>query len=642
MIMRIALAIFTLGLLLPSVCAQPNQRDLKKEEAILNQLKAVAPAEVQNFKAATTAMDANNYDEAARLYEKVMLKVPEFDPVVRRLGLCLGLGGKVEEALGILEHAISLNRSPENLYSLAQVLAYPTEQKQGTLEQKQRALALLKEANAKPEIANDFSYTALLAQVALDVDHFDDFRAATKTLVAKHQDQMITHYFNAIVQATDEHWLKAEEEILKAQSMGLPTEATEAFLNLGVRSRARVWHYAIYAAVLVGVWISGLLLLFLIGKAMSRVTLRSIETEDPNTPTSNSQTTLRLWYRRLINVGGLYYALSIPIVMFLVLAVAASLTYGFLMLGRIPIKLVLILVVGAVVTVYKMVRTLFVRIEKEDPGRMLNVEEAPALWELTRNVARVVQTRPIDEIRITPGTEVAVYEKGTFRERSNDKAKRILILGIGALNGFKLNSFRAVLAHEYGHFSNRDTAGGDVAIRVTDHMARFAEAMYLSGQAVWWNVAFQFLRIYHFIFRRLSHGATRLQEVLADRVAAMKYGAQAFEDGLTHVVRKSTEFNALATKEINECANSSRALQNLYELTAGDNADIAEAAHEALSRETSEDDTHPSPMDRFRFTRRITSQSESPLGGMVWDLFTNREGLTNEMTAMIQTQLQQY
>jgi hypothetical protein len=74
---------------------------------------------------------------------------------------------------------------------------------------------------------------------------------------------------------------------------------------------------------------------------------------------------------------------------------------------------------------------------------------------------------------------------------------------------FRLNSFRAVLAHEYGHFSNRDTAGGDVAMRVNDHMMKFAQAMYEGGQAVWWNIAFQFLRIYHFIFRRLSHGATK-------------------------------------------------------------------------------------------------------------------------------------
>jgi hypothetical protein len=118
---------------------------------------------------------------------------------------------------------------------------------------------------------------------------------------------------------------------------------------------------------------------------MSRITLRSIENEDPNQPTSKSQLALRLWYRRLINIAGLYYALSIPIVMFLVLAVAGSLTYGFLMIGRIPIKLVLIICVGAVVTVYKMFRSLFLKLEKEDPGRALKLEEAPRLWDLTKN-----------------------------------------------------------------------------------------------------------------------------------------------------------------------------------------------------------------------------------------------------------------
>ena len=165
--------------------------------------------------------------------------------------------------------------------------------------------------------------------------------------------------------------------------------------------------------------------------------------------------------------------------------------------------------------------------------------------------------------------------------------------------------------------------------------------MVMSGQAVMWNVAFHFLRVYHFIFRRISHGATRLQEVLADRVAASKYGAKAFEDGLTHIVRKSAEFNFLATREINESAASQRVLQNIYELTIAENADIEQEAERALNRETSEDDTHPSPIDRFRFTSRIVSQSEPPLSGMVWDLFKNREGLTTEMTSLIQVRLQE-
>jgi tetratricopeptide (TPR) repeat protein len=612
---------------------------MKKEAAIWKDLQTVAPKQLETFKAATVAMDNQKYDEAAKLYESVMLNAPEFDPVIRRLGICTALAGRVDEGLGLLEHAVSKKRSPENLISLAQVLAYPSETKQGTYEQKVRALKLATEAVNNPGIGNDPSYPALMGQLAIDLDQIDPLRVATNKLVAEHPELMVTHYYSALLAAADEEWITAEREILQAEKLGLPHEATQAFLDSGVGSRARVWHYTYYSLGVVAVWVLGLLFLFLTGKFMSRVTLRSLETEDPNKPTSRSQMTLRQWYRRLINVAGLYYALSMPVVMFLVIAVAASITYGFIMLGRIPIKLILLLGIGALITIYKMIRSLFSKIEKEDPGRALNIDEAPRLWDLTRNVASTVQTRAIDEIRVTPGTELAVYEKGTFRERSNDKAKRILILGVGCLNGFRLNSFRAVLAHEYGHFSNRDTAGGDVAMRVNDHMMKFAQAMYEGGQAVWWNIAFQFLRIYHFIFRRLSHGATRLQEVLADRVAAMRYGASAFEDGLTHVVKRSAQFNAIATQEINASLAARRVIQNLYELPAIENADVAEAAREALNRETSEDDTHPSPNDRFRFTRRITSQTEPALSGMVWDLFTNREALTSEMTKMVQGNL---
>jgi hypothetical protein len=161
--------------------------------------------------------------------------------------------------------------------------------------------------------------------------------------------------------------------------------------------------------------------------------------------------------------------------------------------------------------------------------------------------------------------------------------------------------------------------------------------MIATGQATWWNIAFQFLRIYHFIFRRISHGATRLQEVLADRVAAFQYGPLAFEEGLTHVVGKSVEFNHLAVKEIQDSVAVRRALQNLYDLRLEQNSSLQQQIEELLNRETSEDDTHPSPNDRFRLTRRITGANELPATGMVWDWFKNREALTNEMTSLIQS-----
>ena len=172
-------------------------------------------------------------------------------------------------------------------------------------------------------------------------------------------------------------------------------------------------------------------------------------------------------------------------------------------------------------------------------------------------------------------------------------------------------------------------------------VVKFARAMILTRQNVWWNLAFHFLRVYDFIFRRISHGATRLQEVLADRIAAARYGAKSFEEGLTHVIRKSAEFRVAANTEIRESASNSRALQNLYELSPIANEEAEKSAQESLGRQTSQDDTHPSPSDRFRFTSKIAPQTEPSISGMVWDLFKDRTALTHEMTSMVQAQLQQ-
>jgi tetratricopeptide (TPR) repeat protein len=616
--------------------AQPG-RNMEKEQAIWAELEKSAPKSVDDFKAGTAAMDAQDYDKAAELFLKVHQAAPDFDGALRRLGGCLVLTGKSEAGFSFLEQALATRRSPENLISLAQSLAYPGVGKEGTSEQKQRAYELVKEANRSPQQDSDF--LVLQTQLAMELNLIDDFRRGTEQLVAKHPELMATHFFNAILAASDEKWITAEQEIKVAQSLGLPPEVAQQFLDSGVQTRARVWHYLIYSLYLVGVWLVGLTALFLVGKLMSRKTLSSLEAANPNSPTSASELTLRKWYRKLINVAGFYYYISLPVVVFLVIIVAASITYAFLMLGRIPIKLVAILAIGGVVTIVTLIRSLFIKVEDVDPGRSLNYDEAPELWDLTRTVAATVNTRPVDEIRITPGTDLAVYEKGTKRERSQDKAQRVLILGIGVLNDFKQNGFRAVLAHEYGHFTHRDTAGGDVAIRVNNDMVKFAHAMIANDQARWWNVAFQFLRIYHFIFRRISHGATRLQEVLADRIAALQYGPLAFEEGLTHVVQKSVEFHHLAAKEIEASVEAQRALQNLYELRLDQSSNLQQEIEESLNRKTSEDDTHPSPNDRFRLTRRISGVNEVPATGTVWDLFKNREALTNEMTSLIQSEV---
>jgi len=167
-------------------------------------------------------------------------------------------------------------------------------------------------------------------------------------------------------------------------------------------------------------------------------------------------------------------------------------------------------------------------------------------------------------------------------------------------------------------------------------MSKFAYAMAYAGQAVWWNVAFQFLRLYHFLFRRISYGATRLQEVLADRAAARIYGAQSFEQGLRHVVRRQIEFNHFTDKEIREALNSGRTLQNVYALETQQEKTLEEAIDSALNRQTSEDDTHPSPADRFRLVANVVCRNQPGPSGLMWDLFADREAITKEMSSLIE------
>jgi len=315
------------------------------------------------------------------------------------------------------------------------------------------------------------------------------------------------------------------------------------------------------------------------------------------------------------------------------------LAYFFIIVGQIPVKLLLMLIVGSCVTIYGMVRSLSVKVKYADPGRELKETEAPDLYKLTREVADAIGTKPVHEIRITASTDLAVYERGTWKDKLQDKAYRILILGVGVLKDFKQNDFRAVLAHEYGHFSHRDTAGGEIALRVRNDMNKYFYALYTAGQNVWWNIAFQFLRIYNFLFRRITHGAIRLQEVLADRVAAQTYGALAFQNGLTYVIKRDIEFSKCANAEIEDAKSSNRKLNNLYELTGSNHAEIEDELEKAINRRTTEDDTHPSPIDRFRYIRGIGDTNLETDNLDVKALFLDWYGITAELTSQIELKL---
>jgi Zn-dependent protease with chaperone function len=356
------------------------------------------------------------------------------------------------------------------------------------------------------------------------------------------------------------------------------------------------------------------------------------------------------WALRRVYAGVLWvtcalYYLSLPLVALLVAGVGYGVWVAFAAVGRIPVKLVLIVALMVAVSFWAVMKSVWasvVRRREEDPGQRLAMAEHPRFDAALHQAAARVGTRPVDAVFLTPGTDAAVYERGGLAARMRGKGERCLILGIGLLEGMTQGQLKAVLAHEYGHFVNRDTAGGGLALAVRRSVVQMARALASGGAAAWYNPAWQFVVNFHKLFLRISQGASRLQEVLADRWAALAYGGAAFAGGLTHVVTASIRFDQHASASLREVVEGKRPLANLYRYVPAKPVaedEVARKAEEALAAEPSPYDSHPRPKDRVAWVRDVAGAYGAQAGedAPACDLFADREALERSLTAVVRS-----
>jgi tetratricopeptide (TPR) repeat protein len=222
----------------------------------------------------------------------------------------------------------------------------------------------------------------------------------------------------------------------------------------------------------------------------------------------------------------------------------------------------------------------------------------------------------VDEIRLLGGTNISVQERGRWRDRVRGRGRRTLFLGMGTFDGFSPGAFRAVLAHEYGHFLHGDTAGGVLARRVNANLLSFGASIMLWRGDVWWNIGWQFFRLYHFLFRRITLGASRLQEIHADRVSVFLFGPRCATDGLAHVLWREAEYQVRVERVVRESLLGPGRRANADPFRsgrAGDNRRVAELVAMAWRIRPSEDETHPTPAQRlewFQATRTLTQTAD--------------------------------
>ena len=403
-----------------------------------------------------------------------------------------------------------------------------------------------------------------MAKFSLEDNDMSQFRSYTRQLENKFPGHKHTHFFKGIEHLDNKDWKAAERELRAARKAGVPEEDLAGYLKMAIDNQKWIWEYAMITASLIGTWLLGMGFLYVMGLICSKSTLETIKS-DPNVDMSRQRTKNR-FYRFVVFAAGIYYYISLPMVVLCSIALPGALIYAALSLHVISwpiIGLVLFGSIGGIITATSGLRASFISVPNPEVERKLSREEAPGLWEVAYEVAEKVGTRPVDEIWLLGSADLAVTERGSFVRKMRDRAKRVLVLGTGAIDKMDQGAFRAILAHEYGHFQNRDTAGGDISMRVTASMDRFIEKIIERGKIRWWDIAIRFLKTYYVMYHRISFGASRLQEVMADRVAVKAYGAAAFKRGLEHVIRRDLEVSMSMNQKMSRAMMGSDPAESL-------------------------------------------------------------------------------
>lgn len=597
----------------------------------------------------------------------------QFDPAKasRQLKLPVGLQSPgwikanqfaVQKNLSQLQQTISSNLKSDpslsGLMNAVTALDYVSANKNLTQSYRIQAKHLAYQ-QIQSDVARPLPWVAT-AKFALEDQNKSLLRSTTQALLNKFPENPHGHYF-AGVQALDEgDWKTAENALRQARSLGLPDESVASLLKIAIDNQVWIWQYAQIIFAIIVIWFLGLLGLYILGSLLSKQTLKVAQRDDPFAKTASDHL-LRSVYRFVVNAAGIYYYISLPIILIVSVALPLALCYATLMLPYLNFWLLGIVAIGSIAGILSAIsgiRTSLVHIPDRPYGRLLTEEESPDFWKLVREVANQLNTRPVDEIWITPETDMSVLEHGNWYARLQNRSKRVLILGAGLLPGFKVDAMRAVLAHEYAHFQNRDTAGGHIALRVQIAMYRLADTIGKRGKVRAWDITVWYLRFFHGIFQRLSLGASRLQEVLADRTAVEAYGGSAIICGLKHVIRRELEFNFLFSQAVGKAIRKEKGSVAFFApqktIKPFENRQIDIQFRSYLQTPTSEADSHPGPKDRFESARRslinipvgretlpnlfgdaiqqVKSQMDQMLTGLVE--FQVRQTLTNDTQAL--------
>ncbi|MCD6337045.1 MAG: M48 family metalloprotease [Candidatus Marinimicrobia bacterium] len=332
-------------------------------------------------------------------------------------------------------------------------------------------------------------------------------------------------------------------------------------------------------------------------------------------------------------IYGIHLLLLFPylyaLLAFLVLVVWDIALIGILYVTYSPrIHLGILIGIGVVVlgTGWAILKGFFAAKKRNILGTKITSEDQPKIWEVCDRIAKEVGTKPVDEIYISPQPGIGVHLSGGLFSLLIGRTKRTLTIGMPSISSLSVSEMEAILAHEFGHFSNKDTAWNSLTFTMGGALQNTWETIpkpsggngfSLVTLVIALNPALWILAAYRLLFSVMTSGFSRMREVLADKTAIALFGYQNFTNGLMRVARNDYVFSSyfvpemlkMLTEEGKMYTNIFQTMDQTYKSIKQNHlADIDKSILE--QEKPSIFDSHPSLKDRMAYAKQFEVQPE--------------------------------
>ncbi len=297
-------------------------------------------------------------------------------------------------------------------------------------------------------------------------------------------------------------------------------------------------------------------------------------------------------------------------------------------------------------------------------------EEQPELYQFIRQLTKDVQTPFPKKIYISPDVNAAVFYDSSFWSMFLP-VKKNLQIGLGLVNSLNVSEFKAVMAHEFGHFSQRSMKLGSFVYNVNKiiHNMLFQNTSYSNFLSGWARVdgVFAFfaqltariaqgiqwvLRQMYGVINKSYMRLSREMEFHADAVAASVSGSQSLVTALRRIELANAGYNITLQKcddlfkqkkvSSNIYHNQKSVLKHLaneFKLTVEHDIPVVNdkfIADNNKSRVNFKDQwaSHPATDDRIEHLNRLAVNADI-VSDPAWVLFENSGDLQSKLTQKV-------